>query len=162
MNIASDHFFISLKKLGKMSSMKNCAWQKVTKVSSCGRKRLWLSQRQRSLSLSSVILVNMLNNRRKEKSRGSVENWWQKSHKKSYQGLKFKENDFQIAIGAVINIRCFWEHVREKIDRKFSAKYARAKIDMIFRKGLIFNVFQIYFLVKKDDISPWTYFSKLR
>ena len=49
----------------------------------------------------------MLNNRRKEKSRGSVENWWQKSHKKSYQGLKFKENDFQIAIGAVINIRCF-------------------------------------------------------
>ena len=111
---SDDHFFISLNKLGKMSSMKNCAWQKVTKVSSCGRKRLWLSQRQRSLSLSSVILVNMLNNRRKEKSRGSVENWWQKSHKKSYQGLKFKENDFQIAIGAVINIRCFWEHVREK------------------------------------------------
>ena len=69
-------------------------------------------------SLSSVILVNMLNNRRKEKSQHlrklsdkseklRKKNQGKDKKKSKYLTFKFKENDFQIAIGAVINIRCF-------------------------------------------------------
>ena len=60
----------------------------------------------------------MLNNRRKEKSQHlrklsdkseklRKKNQGKDKKKSKYLTFKFKENDFQIAIGAVINIRCF-------------------------------------------------------